>query len=189
MDGWLGRSASALTDRTCFSRNRFDPGLSPCAEEEMSVEAQVQQAVSDTRLAVSKQKQEIALQLALEERRRRVDLEAQLKKQEEKEKERREKEQEAQRKVKQKPTRLERMEKLVQAANLGLDVLFTDLHESVGEDLNIQDAPMDADIDSLLTKGRQDVANKNRIFAPFGDMSDLSDKDFVHARWRFLKDI
>ena len=139
------------------------------------MEVQVQEAVDaiDNTITTARTERDIALQVAQNETRKRIEAENELKRLQE------------EHRTRKSADRLQAMMSATKATEL--DSLFEELDKTVGVDLDF-DLNIDQNLDQekILKAGRSYVESIGKTFQGMGDMSQLSDGDFVNTRYRYL---
>ena len=139
------------------------------------MEVQVQDAVDaiDNTIATARTERDIALQVAQNETRKRIEAENELKRLQEEHRSRK---------------NVDRIQAMMSATKATeLDSVFEELDKTVGVSLDF-DLNIDQNLDQekILKAGRAYVESIGNTFQGKGDMSQLSDVDFVNTRYRYL---
>ena len=144
---------------------------------ELPAEVQVQQAVNAVEDTIAKHRMEVerARRLVGQETRKRLEAEAELKRV-----------QEQARILKGAGGQLESMFSAAKAVEL--DDMFSDLDKSLGSELNIKDPDNIINLEKYLKAGQLYVDNISNFFKNLGNLSELSDAEFVSVRYRYLMD-
>ena len=142
-------------------------------EQEMSVELQVQNAVDaiDLTISTAEKERDLAMQVAVKERSKRMEAEAEL-------------------------SRIKQEQKMYNGAKAflcpdlatELDSLFEELDNKVGTNLDFNHVDESINHEKIMSVGKAYVQRVQASFEELGDLSHLSDAEFVNARYRYIMD-